>query len=121
MGENNGSAKKVLIFPQKEGARQDYGEHEIVVTQQEILSNHILSEEEKLAICMVASIRAALKNNVKHYSAYGELLTTEQEILSYLVKDKKIMVDETDRKENTTYDIELDAFVHELANREVRK
>lgn len=70
-------------------------------------------EVRENALVMIASLRAAMKNGVKHYSVAGKLLTTELEITEALQRDGRVEFDVTDRVERTTGAAEL-----ELARRE---
>jgi hypothetical protein len=48
-------------------------------------------------LLLVASVRAALMNGIRHYSLEGCLLETEEEILKALSTDGEITLDERNR------------------------
>lgn len=64
-------------------------------------------EVRENALVMIASIRTALKNGVRHFSIQGAPLTTELEITEALQRDGRIEFDLTDRVARTTEAIEL--------------
>jgi hypothetical protein len=72
-----------------------------------------MSEREN-ALLMIASIRAALTNGVKHYQR-GRLLTDELQIISAL-EHGAIEVDESERVERTTAERELAVVRKEFTN-----
>lgn len=51
------------------------------------------------ALILTASMRAALRNGVKHYDDKGNLLTTEKDILECLMSEGAVEIDETERVE----------------------
>lgn len=61
-----------------------------------------MERERELAFLLIASVRAALKNNVRHYVENGRLLQAEVEVLEALKEQKKIVLDESERIPITT-------------------
>lgn len=49
----------------------------------------------KDALLLLASVRAALKNGVRHYNRAGELLETDLEILQTMRDEKSVRLDES--------------------------
>ena len=54
------------------------------------------------ALLLVASVRSALINQVKHYTKTGRLLATEKDIIAALLKFKHIRFDTSHRIQLTT-------------------
>lgn len=63
-----------------------------------------------LALIMIASVRAAMKNNVKHFTKDGKPLNSEIEIIEALRTHGEITFDVSNRVQNTTDAIELKAL-----------
>lgn len=59
------------------------------------------------ALLVIASVRAALKNQCRHFDKDGRELKTGKEIIDALTNGRFVRIDETDRKENTTTEKEL--------------
>jgi hypothetical protein len=59
------------------------------------------------ALLLLASVRAALLNGCRHYDKRGRFLRTELQILSALMADGKITVDESMRVDRTTVDEQM--------------
>jgi hypothetical protein len=70
-----------------------------------------MTDEEDVhekALVMIASLRAAIKNGVRHFALDGTPLTTELEITNALQRDGRVEFDLTDRVERTTDAVELE-------------
>jgi hypothetical protein len=59
------------------------------------------------ALVMIASVRAAMKNGIRHFAVDGTPLMTELEITDALIRDGRVEFDVTDRVERTTEEVEL--------------
>jgi hypothetical protein len=66
-----------------------------------------MSEEQRTAKLLIASVRCAIKNGCLHYNKAGTLLTTDAEVIKCLRDEGSIRVDQTHRVQVTTDDEEL--------------
>jgi hypothetical protein len=64
-------------------------------------------EDNEKALRMIAGMRTALKNGVRHYALDGRLLATELEITDALQQDGRIELDVAARVPRTTEAEEL--------------
>ena len=64
-------------------------------------------EDNEKALRMIAGMRTALKNGVRHYALDGRLLATELEITDALQQDGRIELDVAARVQRTTAAEEL--------------
>lgn len=64
-------------------------------------------DEFDKALLIIAAVRAALKNNCRHFDKHGRELKTEGEIIEAM--SDGITVDDSERVDNTTAYGELDA------------
>ena len=61
-----------------------------------------MSEIDENALLLIASVRAALKNGVKHFAGDGRPLLTENDVLTELRNNLSIQLDENERVQVTT-------------------
>ena len=64
------------------------------------------------ALLLVASVKTALINGIKHYSQHEKLLTSEEEIVACIAENLEILIDGTKMVEKTTFE-EQQKLVHE--------
>lgn len=56
------------------------------------------------ALTLIASVRAALRNGVRHYDLAGRLLETDSDVLVALQRDGRINLDERARVDRVSAD-----------------
>ena len=72
--------------------------------------------EREAALRIIANMRAALKNGVRHFDLRGKFLATELEITDALQQDGRVTFDATARVERTTEAKELALARSEFAH-----
>ena len=81
------------------------------------MAEELLTPSYEKAIMIAASIRASLKNGVRHYDRCGFLLPTEDEIIECLLLEGAVKCDERERIEKVTVEEMVEEVKRDWADR----